>query len=154
METNRNGGDPLAEQLREIERGESASWVVYPPTPIWWPVGFGLWAAALALAIGLLDGLVQALAQLGLTLLMVGVMAWDRRRRGTFPSGQPPRELVPPMVRMVAGAAVVAGLAWWAGETVDVWLAAAIAGAGSAAVVASYEREYAGVAARLRERLA
>ena len=56
MESNR-GRDDLQQQLREIERGESASWVVYPPTPVWWPLGFGVWAGVFALVIALPAGL-------------------------------------------------------------------------------------------------
>lgn len=157
METNHERDrqhDELNEQLHAIERGESASWVVYPPTPVWWAIGFGVWAAALALVIGLLDGAPQALVQAALVGVMLLVMAWDRRRRGTYPTGRPPRELHAPIARMVVGALVVGSLAWLLGEQVGVWLAAAVAGVGSWAVVAWYEHEYAAVAARVRERLA
>jgi hypothetical protein len=54
---------------------------------------------------------------------------------------------------MVLGALAVACVAWVVGAQVDVWVAAAIAGIGAWAVVAWYERAYAAVAARVRERL-
>lgn len=145
--------DQLHEQLHEIERGESASWVVYPPTPAWWALGFGVWAGLLALAIGLLDGLVQALVQLLLVLVMGVFVGVDRARRGTYPAGRPPRELTPAIVRMVAGALVVGCVSWLLGEQVGVWLAAAVAALGAWAVVAFYDHEYAVIAARVRERL-
>ena len=153
MESN-GGPDSVRQQLHEIDRGEAASWVVYPPTPVWWSVSFGLWAATFALVVGLLDGAVQSFAQLGLVLLLVLVMAWDRRRRGTYPSGRPPRELNGPILRLALGAPAVAALAWLAGEQVGVWLAAGVAGLGAFAVVARYEHEYAAAAARVRERQA
>ena len=152
VETGR-GPQSVHQQLHEIERGETAAWVVYPPTPIWWPVGYGLWAAAFALVVGVLDGSAQSLAQLGLVVTIALTMAWDRRRRGTYPSGRPPRELNPVILRMLLGTAVVAGSAWLAGEQVGVWLAVVIAGVGAFAVVARYEKEYAAVAALIRERL-
>ena len=152
MESHRDR-DALQEQLHEIERGESASWVVYPPTPFWWALGFGLWAGGLALVIGLMDGLPQALTQLGLVLLMLLSMALDRRRRGTYPTGSPPRELNPAIARMAAGAAVVGGVSWFAGEQLGVWPAVAFAAVGAWAVVAWYEHEYAVIAARVRERV-
>jgi hypothetical protein len=152
MESN-SQRDSVQEQLRQIERGETASWVVYPPTPVWWAVGYGLWAAVFALVVGLLGGTAQALAELGLLLAVGLMMAWDRRRRGTYPSGRPPREFTWAIIRMVLGACAVAGLAWLVGELVSVWPAAALAGVGSFAVVARYEHEYAAIAARIRERL-
>ncbi|QNN51595.1 hypothetical protein [Nocardioides mesophilus] len=152
MESN-GDRDSLREQLREIERGELVSWVVYPPTPVWWTVGFGLWAAAFALVVGLLDGFVQSLAQLGLILAMFAAIAWDRRRRGTYPSGLPPRDFRRAILTMALGAAAVAGAAWLIGEQVGTWWAAATAGVGAGVVVAWYEHEYAAIAARLRERL-
>jgi hypothetical protein len=144
--------DSVREQLNEIERGELASWVVYPPTPRWWAPAFGGWAAVLTLVIGLLDGFVLALAQLGLVLVMFLVIAWDRRRRGTYPSGRPPRDFNGAMLRLVLGAAGVAIGAWLVADHVSVWLAAAVAGLGSWAVVAWYEHDYAAVASRLRGR--
>lgn len=143
----------LREQLHEIERGESASWVVYPPTPRWWAVAFGGWAATLALVIGLLDGAVQSMVQLALVLVLCLMVAWDRRRRGSYPSGRPPRELHRAMLSLALGSTVVAGLAWGVGEQVGVGAAAAVAGAGGYAVVAWYEHQYAAAAARIRERL-
>lgn len=152
METD-SDGDSLPEQLHEIERGEAASWVVYPPTPLWWPVALGLWAATLALVIGLLDGTAQAITQLAMVLVIGLMLAWDRRRRGTYPSGRPPRDLHRVIFLMVLGAAAVAGTAWLAGEQISVWAAAAIAGVGAYAVVSWYEHEYAVIAARIRDRL-
>ncbi len=153
MESDGNA-DSVRQQLHEIDRGESASWVVYPATPVWWPVSFGLWAATFALVVGLLDGAVQSFAQLGLVLLLVLAMVWDRRRRGTYPSGRPPRELSGPILHMVLGALAVVALAWLAGEQVGVWPAAGVAGCGALAVVARYEHEYAAASARVRERQA
>src|SRR4051812_11561793 len=135
--------DSLRAQLDEIERGEQASWVVYPPTPLRWPVGFGCWAAAFTLVVGSLDGIVQALTELVLVLVLLAMMAWDRRRRGTYPNGRPPRELHGAILRMVLGAVVVGGLGWLLGERVSIWLAALVTGIGAFAVVAWYEHEYA-----------
>ena len=152
METNRPRHE-LQEQLHEIERGESASWVVYPRTPLWWPIGFGVWAAVFALTLGLLDGVVQALIELGLVLVMCAAMVWDRRRRGTYPTGQPPRELRPAMTILVLGAVVVGLLSWLVGAQLSIWLAAIVAGVGAWVVVSWYEHSYAAIAARVRERL-
>ncbi|WP_182526500.1 hypothetical protein [Nocardioides dongkuii] len=155
MESMESAPDPEAirNQLRDVERGELVSWVVYPPTPIWWPVLFGLWAASFALAVGLLDGVVRSLVQLATVLVLFTAVAWDRKRRGTYPSGRPPRELTRPMLLMVLGCVAVAGTGWAVGEQVDVWWAAVVVGLGGFGVVAWYEHEYAAVAARLRERL-
>jgi hypothetical protein len=148
------GRDPLQQQLSEIERGESASWVVYPPTPVWWPIGAGAWAGTYALVVSLLDGVQQSLATLFLVALVLLAMAWDRRRRGAYPTGRPPRELRPAIAGMVLGAVAVAAVTWLVGEQLGAWPAAAVATLGAGAVVASYERAYAGSAARVRERLA
>jgi hypothetical protein len=152
METNRPR-DELLQQLHEIERGESASWVVYPPTPAWWAVGFGAWAAVLTMTVGRLDGVVEAIVELGLIAVMGGAMAWDRRRRGTYPTGRPPRELRPAVGRLVLGVIVVGSVAWLVGAQVSVGLAAVIAAVGAWAVVSWYEHSYAVIAARVRERL-
>ena len=151
METD-GQSDWVQEQLHAIERGEPASWVVCPPTPWWWAVGFGCWSAALALVIGVLDGAAQAFTQLGLIVILGLMTVWDRRRRGTCPRGRPPREFNRAILRLVLEATVVGGLAWLAGEQVGVWPAAAVAGVGSWAVVSRYEHAYAAIAARLRER--
>ena len=153
MESN-GRSESLRDQLEAIERGEVSSWVVCPPTPVWWAPGFGLWAAALTLAIGLLDGPAQSVVELGLVVVMLLLVGWDRRRRGTYPQGLPPRELRGAVVRMILGAAVVAIGAWLLGLLVGVWAAAVVAGLGTWAVVAWYEREYSVIAERIRERLA
>lgn len=140
-------------QLDEIQRGELAPWVTVPPTPAWWAIAFGAWTAGFVLVVGLLDGAVQSFAQLGLVLVLFVMIAWDRRRRGTYPTGRPPQAFTSAVVRMLLGAAAVAGVAWLVGELVSVWAAVAIAGVGSWAVVARYEHEYAAIAARLREPL-
>lgn len=143
--------EALAAQLRESERGEAASWVTYPPSPWWWPLGFGAWTFLYTLAIGLLDGLAQAGASLALAVVMLGVITWERRRRGSWPTGRPPAELKRPMTVLFAGALAIAGLAWLVGETVGTWPAAALAAVGVSALVWWYGAAYDRVAAELRE---
>lgn len=150
METN----DPhhgVPQQLQVIQRGENAPWFVYPATPPWWALCFALWAAVLVVTIGYLDGTDQALGQLGLIAVMGGAAVWDRRRRGTYPTGRPPRELRPAIARLALGAVVVAGLTWLTGEQLSVVVAAIVAAAGAWTVVSWYERSYATIAARVRE---
>ena len=72
------------------------------------------------LVLGSLDGAVRAVTQLALVLAIGLMMAWDRRRRGTYPSGRPPRDFNRAIFRTVLGAVAVAGLAWLAGEQVNV----------------------------------
>ncbi|MFL6151028.1 MAG: hypothetical protein ACJ72B_01490 [Ornithinibacter sp.] len=152
MESNGHG-ESVRAQLDEIQRGELAPWVTLPPTQAWWAIAFGGWAAGFTLVVGLLDGVVQSFAQLALVLVLFVLIAWDRRRRGTYPTGRPPRAFTGAVVRMLLGVAAVAGVAWLVGAQVSVWVAATIAGVGSWAVIARYEREYATIAARLREPL-
>jgi hypothetical protein len=143
----------LRESLREAERGEASTWIDYPPTPRWWAPMFGAWSAVLAANIGYVGGPVGALVSLALAAFMGGVIAWQRRVRGTFPTGRPPRELNRSLLLLAGGAAAIGMAAWLIGATVAVWLAVVLAGVGSWALVAWYERAYARDAERVRRRL-
>lgn len=144
--------EDLAAQLRETERGEAASWVTYPPSPWWWPLAFGAWTFLYVLALGLLDGVAQAGATFPLALVMVGVIAWERRRRGSWPTGRPPQQLRRPMTVLFAGLLGIAGVAWLVGKTVGTWPAAALAGVAVAGLVWWYGAAYDRVATQLRGR--
>lgn len=146
--------DQLAAQLRESERGEAASWVVYPPSPRWWPFLFGVWTFAYALALGLLEGLTQAAATFALVGVVIAVIAWERRRRGSWPTGRAPAPIKRLMTVLFVAALAIAGLAWLVGETVGVLPAAALAGVAVTALVWWYGEAYDRVAADLRRRLA
>ncbi|GAB3995380.1 hypothetical protein [Nocardioides marmoraquaticus] len=146
--------DQLAAQLRETERGEAAAWLTYPPSPWWWPFLFGAWTFAYAGSIGWLEGLAQAGATFALALVMIGVIAWERRRRGAWPSGHAPREIRRLMTGLFGGAAVVALVAWLVGETVGVLPAALLAAGAVTALVWWYGTAYDRAAAEVRERLA
>ena len=143
----------LRESLRETERGEASTWIDYPPTPRWWAPMFGAWSAVLAANLGYVGGLVGALVSLALAAFMGGVIGWQRRVRGTFPTGRPPRELNRSMLLLAGGAAAIGVAAWLIGALVAVWLAVVLAGGGSGALVEWYERAYARDAERVRRRL-
>ena len=148
--------DALAAQLREIERGQAAPWVSYPPD--------GLVVAArrsgcgrrpTPSTLGLLDGAAEvARPGSSTSLVMLAAVWWMRRVRGTYPSGRSPRELNRPFALLAVGAAVVA-LAVWGACTRgrDRGRRAAVGLVLAWALVAAYEQAYAAAAARVRERL-
>ena len=142
------------QQLREIERGQAAPWVTYPPMGWWWPPAFGVWAATYTLTFGLSDDSTRSSLQLLHVLVMLAVIWWMRRVRGTHPSGGAPRELRGPFVLVVGGGLLVALVVWGTHAWLGQWVAAATAFLLSWAVVAAYGRSYARAADRVRERLA
>ncbi len=153
METN-GTRDELAEQLREIERGQAAPWISYPPVPRWWAPGFGLWTATYTLTIALADGWVRPVLQLLHLLVMLGLVVWMRRVRGTYPRGRSPRELRGPLVALFAGALVVALAVALVCSLAGAWVGAALGFVLAWALVAAYEKAYARACDRVRERLA
>lgn len=147
--------EELRERIRVAERAAAAPYVDYPPTPWWYSPGFGAWAAALLVLLGLPGDRHgwRAAGIAGLVLVEVVFIAWYRRYRGTWPSGKAPDEIRRVMVGFVIGTVVVLG----AGVLL-VWLTpvavAAVAGfVMVTAGIAWYERAYARAAARTRERL-
>lgn len=146
--------DEIREALRGADRAEAAPWTDYPPTPRWYPPATGLWTALLTLAIGLLDGKVEALALLGLVALELGFVEWYRRYRGgVWQTGRPPREFHRAIACFVGGTAVVAAAVLVVSLALSPWPGALAALIGVTAVVVWYERAYAEAARRTRARL-
>lgn len=147
--------DEIRQVLREADRAEAAPWTDYPPTPRWYPPATGLWAAAVTLAVGVLDDAARALAIAALVVVECAFLGWYvRYRGGVMPTGPAPAEFRPAMARfLTAIAAVVAGVVALA-LFLTPWAGAALALVGVTGVVAWYERAYADASGRARERLA
>lgn len=150
MESNRDA----AESLRQADRAAAAPYIDYPPTPRWYPLATGLWAAVFCLAMAIpADSPLRALALLGLVVVELAFLMWYRRYRGTMPRGRAPEEIRQVLLRFVVGAAVVlavVGLTLWLASP---WVAAVVALVVVPPAVAWYERAYADAAARTRARL-
>ena len=146
--------DELRESLRHAERGEASTWIDHPPVPVWWAPLFGVWSFVFGLAIAYVDGFASSLIDLALALVMVGLIMWQRRWRGTYPTGRMPRELVPSLLALVGWVLVLALVAWLVGSTTTGWAAAIVAGAGAWVLVAWYEAAFARDAQKIRARLA
>jgi hypothetical protein len=144
--------DEVREALREADRAEAAPWTDYPPTPWWYPLATGVWAAALVLAIAELDPATPAL--LGLVAIELLFVRWYfRYRGGVMPSGPAPHEFRR-AIRILLGVIVLVILAAYVLTTlVGTWAGAAVALIGVTADVGWYERAYAEAARRTRERL-
>ena len=145
--------DEIRAALDEADRAEAAPWVDYPPTPAWYPVGSGFWAAALVLVIGELDGPVFAFCMAGLIAIELGFLAWYRRYRGAMPTGAAPREFRAAIVRFATASCVAAGTVLVLSLAVSPWLGAPLALVAFTGIFAWYERAYADAARRTRERL-
>lgn len=157
METSRTQDDDftdeLRQQLHEIDRAQAATWLHYPPTPWWWAPYFAAWTAALVLSVGYLPGWGSALANLALVAASGFLISYQRRHRGTWPTGSIPRELHRPLWTLLGGSVVLAAVATALGFLVSVWASAVVTGALVGALVWWYERAYARAAERARRRL-
>jgi hypothetical protein len=149
MESN----DDLRAQLREAERGEAASWVTYDAGSWWEPPLFGLWAAALVLSLGYLDGQAQALANLALVGFSFAFIWWQRRVRGVYPVHGAPREFGRSSLFFFPGVAVLVLAASVVYFLVEPWLAAVVVALATWAFVEVYGRLYEADAARVRRRI-
>ena len=143
----------LDAQLREADRGEVAAWAAYPADAWWRPVAIGLWAAAFVLAHHpALDG-AGDLARLGLVLLPLGFVLWERRHAGAYPQGSMPRELSRSTWALVNGLAVTVAVSVAAYLVLPLGWAAVVAGAGAATTAYGYGRTYRADVVRVRRRL-
>ena len=145
--------DEARRQLREIERGEAASWLHFADHEWWLPVGFGIWAGAFVLSLGLLEGPPRGLATLALLAAPMVYVGWDRRRRAVYPQGPMPRELWRSTCALVALSIAVALLSPSVYFASGVWVAALATGIATAAAVELYGRVYAADTDRARRRL-
>jgi hypothetical protein len=146
--------DEFRQSLREVERGEASTWIDYPPVPAWWAPFFGLWTFVFGLNLAYVEGPTASLVDLALVVVTLGLVAWQRRTRGTYPTRRMPRELVPSLVGLLLGVAAIGLLGWLVGFLTAGWVAAIVAGLAAWALVARYEAAYARVAQKIRARLA
>jgi len=146
--------DEIRRALQEADRAEASPWIDYPPTPRWYPVAVGVWAALITLAFTELDEPLRLPAVLLLIVLEGGFLGWYvRYRGGVMPTGPAPREFRRSIVLFVLGAVgILVGIALLA-SFVSPWLAAAFALVTTTVLIAWYERVYAEAARRARERL-
>ena len=77
------------------------------PTPWWWAPYFAVWSGALVLSVGYLPGWGSALGNLALVAASGFLIGYHRRHRGTWPTGDIPRELHRPLWMLLVGAVVV-----------------------------------------------
>ncbi|MQA82997.1 MAG: hypothetical protein GEV10_31855 [Streptosporangiales bacterium] len=150
--------DEIREQLRAAERAAAAPYVDYPKDPWWTVPGFGALASLIVLGVNLREqsDMPDWAATLPLALVAAGAcgyVLWQRRRRGTMPSGKAPREVNRVLWGFVLGAVVVAVVVFVFADLAPLWLAVP-----SAFVLASggmlwFGRAYDRAAAQARERL-
>ena len=153
MEIDREAAQHL---LADAERAAAAPYVDYPPTPRWYPVAAGLWAAGLTLTVTAAWGRPLIFVPAIAVLLVVEALflVWYRRYRRTMPDLRAaPVELRSEFRRFAVGVVgVVAAVViaeWLAGP----WMAAVTTFVAVAAGVLLYERRYATAAAATRARL-
>ncbi len=139
--------------LQGAERAEAAPWVDYPPTPRWYPLATGIWAAALTISFQIEQSMVRALVVIALVGVELAFIGWYRRYRGTMPSGKAPQEFRPAINRFAFGNVLTASVVVAISLAGLPWLAAVIALLVVTATFTWYERAYAGAAQRARERL-
>jgi hypothetical protein len=146
--------DDLRQQLREIERGESAPWIAEPPAPAARTAGMALACGALVLIATRVDPPLQGPAQL---VVLAGILLTrlrERRRRGTEPAGPMPRELRGGHRAMLLAVVALNLAALVVGEQVSALPGVALALVGTFAVLTAHQRHCAAAVARLRHRLA
>lgn len=143
----------MLQQLQAIDRAQAATWLEYPTTPWWWAPYFAVWSAALVLSVGYLPGWGSALGNLALVAASGFLIGYQRRHRGTWPTGNIPPELHRPLWTLLAASLAVGAVATALGFLLSVWVSAVATGLLAGLLVWWYEKEYARAAERARRRL-
>ncbi len=144
----------LRETLRGADRAAAAPWIDYPPTPRWYFVGVGVWAALFVWIIVALrhHTIVYAVAIVLMVVGEVATVAWYRRYRGALPHGRPPREVAIVIGWYFSGVVLIAA------AVIAATLVSLIFGMATAFVLATagaawYEVAYLRAVERVRSRL-
>ena len=83
METNKTP----EEQLRQVERAQTAPWVDYPPTPNWYYPAVGLWLGAMCVAAVKVFSDNRWIAVVAVLLVLeVTLINWMKRGRPAMPN--------------------------------------------------------------------
>lgn len=145
--------DDLTAQLHIMERGEAAPWIMDRPIAWWYPLGFGVVAAALVLIVGVLDGLAFNLA-LPVLIVLSWLLHWGNdRRRAPRRAGPMPREFALAIAMYLLGAVAVFAIVIITAQAFGTWPAAAVAFVLGTALIVGTEWLNGRAAVRLRKRL-
>lgn len=140
----------------EAERAVASLWIDYPPTPWWWFVAPGLWAAAMVFTFA------EAIGRLWFSPLLVGVLiflelyafGWMQQQRGSWPTlRSAPPEFRPGIRRYFVGVGILFVAIVAVCVTVGTFAAMALAAFGVNTGLAVYEKAYETAARATRERL-
>ena len=151
--------DEVRDRLRAAEWGAAAPYVDYPKDPWWVVPGFGALASLFVLGVNIgeradVPDVVAALLMALVALSSWGYVSWQRRRRGTAPSGKAPREIDRVLWWFVVGAVVVAVALFVLADWAPLWLGVPVAFVLTAAGMFWFGSAYARASAKVRERLA
>ena len=147
--------DPRA-ALAVAERAAAAPYVDYPPTPKWYPLAAGIWAALLVLVLSGASSRPVVFIPLLVALIVAAgaFIAWYRRYRQTMPSlRNAPKEINAAFGRYFVGAALVIGVCAGVYATLGPLACATVTLVAVTVGLALYERDYASAAAATRARL-
>jgi hypothetical protein len=147
--------DPGA-ALAVAERAAAAPYVDYPPTPKWYPLAAGAWAALVVLVMSGAWSRPAVFIPLLVALIVAegAFLVWYRRYRQIMPSMRhAPREINAAFGRYFVGLALVVGVCVGVYVTLGSLACAAVTLVVVTAGLALYERDYASAAAATRARL-
>ena len=89
-----------AEQLRDVERAQTAPWVDYPPTTNWYYPTVGLWLAAMCVAAVKVAGDFRWIAAVAVLLaLEIMMLNWLKNGRPALPNLRTVPEEFAPLVK-------------------------------------------------------
>ncbi|BCJ69687.1 hypothetical protein [Polymorphospora rubra] len=151
--------EEISAHLRVAERAAAAPYVDYPKDP-WWSVpAIGLLAVLFVLGTHVqlrtdLPSLVGVLLNLSVGGSGIAYYWWQRRRRGTMPQGDAPREVSRVMWAFIVGAVLVCAVLLLLAAVAPLWLALPAAFLLVSASMLWYGRAYEEAAAQVRNRLA
>lgn len=150
--------DEIRDRLRTDEQAAAAPYLNYPTDPWWVVPGFGVAASLFVLGVNLhaqpdVSDWVGTALQALVVVCAWGYAWWQRRRRGTMPSGRAPREVNRALWGFIVGAVVVAVALFVLADWTPLWVGTPAAFVLASAGMLWFGRAYDRASAKARERL-